>query len=137
MAHNRLHTSTPQVDPSFPHHAPILGAQALLHEPERTLERALTDAPVPVSETMRPDPWPEVSVGVGTALLSGALTGGVAAGSWRGASIGAALSAGAWSGWTLLNGWRALGPKARTVLGVSSFVGVAGAAFGVYQRRAR
>lgn len=134
MAHNRLHTAAPQVDPAFPHHAPVLGAQALLHEPEATLERALTDGPVPVGG-LRPDPWPEIAVGIGTAAFSGAVTGGVAAGSWRGAGIGAALTAGAWSGWTLLNGWRALGPRARTTLGVGALVGATATLFGVLRRR--
>jgi len=135
MQPNRLHTATPGVDPRFPHHAPVLGAQALLHEPERTLERALIDGPVAMGQDMRADPWPEVGVGAMTAALSGAITGGVAAGSWTGAGIGAAVTVGGWSGWTLLSGWRALGPRAKSVLGVT----LAGAALaglaGVHRRR--
>lgn len=113
----------------------MLGAQALLHEPERTLEQALTDGPVPIGQDIRRDPWPEVGVGAATAALSGALTGGVAAGTWNGAGIGAAVTVGAWSGWTLLNGWRSLGPKAKSVLGLTMAGAALAGLVGVQKRR--
>lgn len=135
MVHTRLHTGTPQVDPRFPHFAPIMGAQPLINEPEQTLEQALADAPVRVTQQLRPDPWPEVAVGVGTAAFSGAVTGGIAAGSWVGAGIGAGLTASAWSGFTFLQGWRAMGSRARGVLASAFVVGAVGAIGGVWWRQ--
>lgn len=132
---DRLHTSYPGVDPRFPHFASVLGAQPLINQPERTVEEALSDAPVErPSGEVRTDPWPEVSVGVGTAALSGALIGGVAAGSWTGAGIGAGANTGAWSAFTLFNAWRHLGPRARAVLTTSLVLGASSAVLGVWLR---
>lgn len=137
MAHTRLHTGFPRISAGLPHMAPVLGAQPLIHEPERGLEQALTDAEAPRSGDVRPDPWPEVAVGVGTAALSGGLTGGVAAGSWAGAGIGAGVTVAGWSAFTLFGSWRELGPKARAVLGTSLAVGGIGTAVGLYLRSRR
>lgn len=133
-----MNTSYPRVDQRFPHFAPLLGAQPLIHEPERTLEQALADAePRPASQLLRQDPWPEVAVGVATAAFSGGVTGGVAAGSWLGASIGAGLCSMAWSGLTLLSSYNELGPKAKAVLGVSTAVGLGTVALGLWTRSRR
>src|SRR4030042_740180 len=94
MARTRLQTGYPKIDARFPHLAPILGAQPLVHE--RSLESALSDQETPRSNAVREDPWPEVAVGVGTAALAGGLTGGLAAGSWTGAGIGAGANVAAW-----------------------------------------
>lgn len=131
-------TGYPRIDMRFPHVAPVLGAQPLIREPERVVESALIDAPVAGPQPgVRPDPWPEVAVGVATAALSGAITGGVAAGSWAGAGIGAGVCSTTWSGWTFLGSYRELGPKAKTVLGVSALAGLAAVGFGVWQRNRR
>lgn len=134
---DRLHTNFPRVDSRFPHYAPALGAQPLIHQPERGLESALGDMEptTPAANTVRADPWPEVTVGVATALASGAVTGGVAAGSWLGASIGGGLSAALWSGWTLFGSWRELGPNARSVLGGAVTLGLGTMAVGVWMRK--
>jgi hypothetical protein len=134
-----LHTSYPRVDMRFPHFAPALGALPLLNEPERTLEQALADAESAnaPSSAIRPDPWPEVMVGSFTAAVSGAITGGVAAGSWAGAGIGAGLCSSAWSGFTLFSSYRDLGPRAKTVLGVSAGVGLVAVAAGLWARHRR
>lgn len=134
-----LRTAYPRQDMRFPHFAPMLGAQPLLHEPERTLETALADAEpgAPPASTIRPDPWPEVMVGSLTAAFSGGITGGVAASSWLGASIGAGLCASAWSGFTLFSSYRELGPKAKTVLGVSAGLGAVMVAAGLWVRHRR
>lgn len=137
MAHTRLHTGFPSVDARFPQMAPILGAQPLLHEPERDLEAALADREAPRSGEVRADPWPEVAVGVGTAALSGGLTGGIAAGTWPGAAIGAGVTVAGWSAFTLFGSWAVLGPKAKAVLGSALALGGAGTALGIYLRGRR
>ena len=136
---NSFYTPLPRTDPRFPHFAPMLGAQPLLHEPERTLEQALADAAPQGAPSMmvRPDPWPEVTVGVGTAAISGAITGGVAAGSWNGAGIGAGLCMTGWSAFTLVGSYNELGSKAKTVLGVSSVAGLAAVGLGLWLRSRR
>lgn len=135
MAQANLHTAYPSVDARLPHFAPIFGAQPLVAEPERVLEQALTDAPTPIATSVRADPWPEVGVGITMAAVSGAVTGGVAAGGWNGAGIGAGVNVAAWSLFTLLNGWRALGARSRTVLGSSLVVGAAAVGVGFWMRR--
>lgn len=134
-----FYTGLPRSDARFPYWAPVLGAQPLIHEPERTLEQALADAPaqgVP-SQIVRPDPWPEVAVGVATAAVGGAITGGIAAGSWNGAGIGAGLCTAGWSGFTLIGSYRDLGRVSRTVLGLASVAGLSSVALGVWLRSRR
>jgi len=135
----RFYTGHPKVDARFPHFAPVLGAQPLVHEPGRGLESVLGDAEpdgVP-SQIVAPDPWPEVSVGVATAALSGGLVGGIAAGHWPGASIGAGLSTAAWSVFTLFGSFHDLGPRARTVLGGAAVTGVLMTGLGFWLRGRR
>ena len=136
---SRLHTGHPRSDTRFPHFAPVLGAQPLIHEPGRGLESVLADAEPEgtPSSIVAPDPWPEVSVGVATAALSGGIIGGVAAGHWPGASIGAGVSTAAWSAFTLFGSYRDLGPRARTVLGVAAGAGVLITGLGFWLRRRR
>lgn len=86
-------------------------------------------ATAPLSPANTPsEVLPEAFLGIGTAALSGAITGGVAAGSMRGAGIGASLNMGLWSMFTVLGSWRDLPTLPRNVLLVTTGVGLLGAA---------
>lgn len=119
----------PQVDPRIPHHAPMLGATPLPAVPQ--------GGEVDASGTTSgfADPLPEVLLGLATSGLSGALTGGVAAGSWRGAGIGAAATATVWSVLTLLGSWRHTGLGSRIALGLAVVLGGATSAGLILTRR--
>lgn len=110
--------------------ASVPGAPEVIDQ--ATLEQAGQQSAARVTNT--PETLPEVGLGIATAAFSGALTGGVAAASWRGAAIGAGLNAGLWSGFTAFNAWAELGPRTKMVLGGTAASGL-GAALALYLTR--
>lgn len=106
----RAFTTYPSVDARMPHAAPIFGAHPL---GELTTNDLSTEAVGPAL------------LGGAASALNGAVVGGVAGESWKGAGIGAALSASSWASWTLLGSWPAVGPKTKIALGVTAVVGAA------------
>ncbi len=94
--------------------------------------------PVPLTTNGAPtsaEPLPEVALGLVTSGMSGAVTGGIAAGTWRGALIGMGVNMGAWSLMTLLGSWRDMGEKGRYALGGSALLSAVLAAGMVFSRR--
>jgi len=155
MTVRRAYTGFPQVG-TLPHLAPVFGAMPIpgvSRMPTAMQEPAVTDQ-IP---TMTPDavldatgrsaplatapgagtPLPEVMLGIGTASLSGAITGGIAASSWRGAGIGAGVNAGLWSSFTLLGGWNTLSTGSRAALGLTAAGGLIGAAVLAFMRKGK
>lgn len=126
---------------TFPPFAPTLGVM----NPPRVHPAEVSGEPEPhrgwapanLNAVGATDAVPEALLGVGTASLSGALTGGLAAGSWRGAAIGAGATAGMWSAFNLLSSWRTTTAATKATLGVSALLGSALAAALYIQRRKR
>ncbi len=81
------------------------------------------------------EPLPEVALGLVTSGMSGAVTGGIAAGTWRGAFIGMGVNMGAWSLMTLLGSWRDMGEKGRYALGSSALLSAVLTAGMVFSRK--
>lgn len=154
MTTHRAFTGFPQVRQSLPHFAPVLGAMTIpginrMPTSTTTMPHQSSDqtvVPDAVLDAMQaqttplapagpaPAPVPEVLLGIGTAGISGAITGGIAASSWRGAAIGAGVNAGLWSGFTLLGGWNGLSKGSRVALGLTTGVGLAAAAALAFSR---
>jgi hypothetical protein len=82
----------------------------------------------PANATTPPEPMDELAVAAGTAILSGATVGGIAAGTWRGAGIGAGVNVGVWAGLTAASNWSTSSRTVRTTLVVPGVVGILGAA---------
>lgn len=127
----------------FPHLAPLMGAVPIYGSEQpadlrvsglgATADAGVTPtiAPpnastVPSSVTEPSSPSDELAVAAGTALLTGAVVGGVAAGSWRGAAIGAGMNAGVWSALTAGGNWSQLTSPARAMLVGAATVGIVG-----------
>ncbi len=96
---------------------------------------AATPVTTPGAAITSTEPLPEVALGLVTSGMSGAVTGGIAAGTWRGAFIGMGVNMGAWSLMTLLGSWRDMGEKGRYALGSSALLGTLLAAGMVFSRR--
>jgi len=145
----RIHTPFPKTDFRFPHFAPIFGAMTMPYVSSDEMSgvpgmgaadptNANGPIPVPMSPavpTTNTEPLPEVALGLVTSGMSGAVTGGIAAGTWRGAFIGMGVNMGAWSLMTLLGSWRDMGEKGRYALGGSAVLSAVLAAGMVFSRR--
>lgn len=149
----RARTAFPQVG-SLPHLAPVFGALPIPGVSRMPTGTTMAD------EVMQPDqvlgapgvpqmlqpsaavpapvaPMAEVLLGIGTASLSGAVIGGVAASSWRGASIGAGVSSGLWATFTLLGGLADLPRSSKVALGITAVSGIGSAALLAYTRSSK
>jgi len=137
VADVQLHTPLPRTDSRVAPHAPVLGAMTLPRV--QYAEEVSGEVPgSPVHPSLRGDPTepvPETLLGLGTTVVSGGLTGGLAAGSWRGAAIGSGVTVGAWGLWNLIGSWRQVGTTTRLLLGLSSLVGSTLATVLVLERR--
>lgn len=129
MSVTQLHTAFPQTDVRIPPFAPALGAMSLprvQHAGEVSGEpnRGTAGGMMVMGMGADPlEPLPESLLGLTTAGMSGALTGGIAASSWYGAGIGAAVNVGLWSLFNLIGAWRTTGPKTKVVMGLGALLG--------------
>ncbi len=118
----------------YPHLAGMLGAMPAgmrglgTASPETTAVPPNENTVTPTSATTPPEPMDELAVAAGTAILSGASVGGIAAGTWRGAGIGAGVNVGVWAALTAASNWSSSSRSVRTVLVTSGVVGILGAA---------
>lgn len=124
----------------YPHLAPVLGAMPAGMRGLGDAAPATTTAPpvegdiTPASATTPPEPMDELAVAAGTAILSGATVGGIAAGTWRGAGIGAGVNVGVWAALTAASNWSSSSRTVRSVLVGSGVFGILGAAALVWSR---
>lgn len=122
-----MFTTYPEVHSKMPHFAPALGAMPMPTQAGGIVMdeiKGLTG-----SEMLGP-----AVVGVGTAGLGGALTGGLAAGTWKGALIGAGLNAGLWGAFTLFGAWGSADKNTKIALGGAAAVGLGLAGFFIWRR---
>lgn len=127
-------TRLPTADARLPFHAPVIGAMPLPRVPASP-EISGELASLSPSGGDPTEPVAEVLLGEFLAGLSGAATGGVAAGSWYGAGIGGAATIAGWGLFSLVGSWHAVGPKTKAVLGTTTLVTGALAAAMVLRRK--
>ena len=73
-------------------------------------------------------------VGVATAALGGAATGGLAAESWIGAGIGAGFNASLWSALTLVGSWKVSDTGTKVILGGTTVAGAIATLYFYFKR---
>lgn len=112
----------------FPHLAPVMGAVPISGLGDAVPEATPPNEVTPASATTPPEPMDELAVAAGTAILSGATVGGIAAGTWRGAGIGAGVNVGVWAALTAASHWSGTSRTVRIALVGSGLVGILGAA---------